>query len=114
MSRNHKHRSESIMGNLSPHLKLREKRNIRKEKPLGVHPRNIASKQQGFNEVNRFANHEDTSLVAPRKIRVLLIITVLGTGGATNVVLDIAGHFNNHSDFDIEILTGPIVAVHLR
>jgi glycosyltransferase involved in cell wall biosynthesis len=45
-----------------------------------------------------------------RKIRVLQIITVLGTGGATKVVLDIAGHFNRHPDFEIEILTGPIPA----
>jgi len=40
----------------------------------------------------------------------LLVITGLASGGATNVVLDIAGHFNNHSDFDIEVLTGPIPA----
>ena len=48
------------------------------------------------------------SLSTPRKLRVLQIITTLGTGGATKVVLDIAEHFNNHPDFDIEILTGPI------
>lgn len=62
------------------------------------------------NNTIQSVNHKDTSLVAPRKIRVLLVITGLATGGATNVVLDIADHFNNHSDFDIEILTGPIPA----
>lgn len=59
-------------------------------------------------ETYRGAHHNFGPLVASRKIRVLLVITTLGTGGATNVVLDIAGHFNNHPDFDIQILTGPI------
>lgn len=45
-----------------------------------------------------------------RKLRVLQIITALGTGGATKVVLDIAQHFHNHPDFDIEIISGPIPA----
>lgn len=58
----------------------------------------------------RGVEHQDTSLVASRKIRVLLIITGLATGGATNVVLDIASHFNNHPDFDIQLLTGPVPA----
>ena len=51
---------------------------------------------------------EHASYAAARKVRVLQIITVLGTGGATKVVLDIATHFNNHPGFEIEILTGPI------
>src|SRR5574341_2545291 len=50
---------------------------------------------------------QETALIAPRKIRVMLVITGLAAGGATNVVLDIASHFNNHPDFDIQILTGP-------
>lgn len=54
--------------------------------------------------------YRDTTLIAPRKTRVLLVITGLATGGATNVVLDIADHFNNHSDFEVEVLTGPIPA----
>ncbi len=45
---------------------------------------------------------------AGRKYRVLMAITVLGTGGATNVVLDIAEHFNQHPDFEIDLITGPI------
>lgn len=44
----------------------------------------------------------------PRKLRVLLIITGLATGGATNVVLDIASHFSNHPDFTVDLLAGPI------
>lgn len=44
-----------------------------------------------------------------RKSRVLQIITVLGTGGATKVVLDIASHFHQHPDYEVEIVTGPIV-----
>lgn len=43
-----------------------------------------------------------------RKIRVLLVITGLASGGATNVVLDLASHFNTHPDFDVDLLTGPI------
>jgi glycosyltransferase involved in cell wall biosynthesis len=51
---------------------------------------------------------KDTASTAPRKIRVLLVITGLATGGATNVVLDIASHFNNHPDFEIQLVSGPI------
>jgi glycosyltransferase involved in cell wall biosynthesis len=49
-----------------------------------------------------------TSPKPGRKIRVLLAITVLGTGGATNVVLDLANHLNQNPDFDVLLLTGPI------
>lgn len=63
-----------------------------------------------FNKTVQDEYRKDTSLIAPRKIRVLLVITGLGVGGATNVVLDIASHFNKHPDFDIRILTGPIPA----
>ncbi|MCC6454636.1 MAG: glycosyltransferase family 4 protein [Caldilineaceae bacterium] len=52
--------------------------------------------------------HEDTSRTAPRKIRVLLIITGLAAGGATNVVLDIASRLSKHPDFVIDLVTGPI------
>jgi glycosyltransferase involved in cell wall biosynthesis len=52
--------------------------------------------------------YQATPLVARRKIRVLLIITGLATGGATNVVLDIASHFKNHPEFDVHLLTGPV------
>lgn len=49
-------------------------------------------------------------VVASRKIRVLLVITKLDIGGATNVVLTIANHFGHHPDFDIELLAGPVPA----
>ena len=61
-----------------------------------------------FNKTVQGVYGKEPSRIAPRKIRVLLIITGLAAGGATNVVLDIASHFNNHPDFDIHILTGPI------
>jgi len=58
------------------------------------------------------AHYKDTQidmpLVASRSIRVLLVITGLATGGATNVVLDIASHFKNQPEFDIQLITGPI------
>ncbi|HKZ80704.1 MAG TPA: glycosyltransferase, partial [Pyrinomonadaceae bacterium] len=63
-----------------------------------------------LNETVQDVHSQESSLMAPRKIRVLLVVTGLGMGGATNVVLDIASHFNNHPDFDIQILTGPIPA----
>ena len=53
-------------------------------------------------------HYKDTSLVASRSIRVLLVITGLATGGATNVVLDIARHFKNQPGFDLQLITGPI------
>ncbi len=110
MTGNHKHGSGLIMGDLSPHFDSIQKEHIVEETPPAAHPTNIIGTDGGFNEVIQVVHQEDKSRVAPRKIRVLLVITVLGTGGATNVVLDIAGHFNNHSDFDIEVLTGPIPA----
>ena len=53
-------------------------------------------------------NYKDTPLVTSRNIRVLLVITGLATGGATNVVLDIARHFKDQPGFDLQLLTGPI------
>jgi exopolysaccharide biosynthesis polyprenyl glycosylphosphotransferase len=50
----------------------------------------------------------DTPMVTSRSIRVLLVITGLATGGATNVVLDIASHFKNQPGFDLQLITGPI------
>jgi glycosyltransferase involved in cell wall biosynthesis len=63
-----------------------------------------------FSKAIKGVCHHDTVAVAPRKIRVLLIITGLASGGATNVVLDIANHLTNHPDFDIQLLTGPVPA----
>lgn len=40
-------------------------------------------------------------------IRVLLVLTGLAMGGATNVVLDIGSHFTALDDFEIELVTGP-------
>jgi len=50
----------------------------------------------------------DTPIASSRSIRVLLVITGLATGGATNVVLDIASHFKNQTGFDLQLITGPI------
>src|SRR5687767_2124339 len=54
------------------------------------------------------ARYKDTPLVATRSIRVLLVITGLATGGATNVVLDLARHIKNQPGFDLQLITGPI------
>ncbi len=43
-----------------------------------------------------------------RKIKLLLIITGLAVGGATNVVLNIGSYFSNHPDFEVQLITGPI------
>jgi glycosyltransferase involved in cell wall biosynthesis len=43
-----------------------------------------------------------------RKIKVLLVITRLTIGGDTNVVLDIANHFNTHPDFEAHLAIGPV------
>jgi glycosyltransferase involved in cell wall biosynthesis len=50
----------------------------------------------------------ETSPKSKRKIRVLVAITVLGTGGATNVVLDLANHLNQSPEFEVLLITGPI------
>ncbi|HJW91866.1 MAG TPA: exopolysaccharide biosynthesis polyprenyl glycosylphosphotransferase [Anaerolineales bacterium] len=52
--------------------------------------------------------YKDTPLVATRNIRVLMIITGLATGGATNVALDLSSYFKNRSGFDVQLLTGPV------
>jgi glycosyltransferase involved in cell wall biosynthesis len=61
-----------------------------------------------FNQTIQSIPYNEISLTGPHKIRVLLAITGIATGGATNVVLDIASHLKNHPDFDIELLTGPV------
>lgn len=43
-----------------------------------------------------------------RKFRVLLIITRLTIGGDTNVILDIANHFNDHPYFEAHLAAGPV------
>jgi exopolysaccharide biosynthesis polyprenyl glycosylphosphotransferase len=63
---------------------------------------------EAISEVLQSVNYKDTPLAATRNIRVLLVITGLATGGATNVVLDIANHFKNQPEFDVQLLTGPI------
>src|SRR6266498_2120443 len=52
-------------------------------------------------------NH-DKSREPQRKIRILLVITRLTTGGDTNVVLDIANYFHNHPDFEAHLAVGPV------
>jgi len=59
-------------------------------------------------EAIQHVNQKDMERTSSRKIRVLLVITALGTGGATNVVLHIASYLNKHPDFDVQIITGPI------
>ena len=108
MTRHRAHSKELLAGSLSPLFRLRERRNIGEETSKGVHRTNIVRKEQGCDELDRDVHHKDTSRVASRKIRVLFVITGLASGGATNVVLDLASHFNNHPEFDIELLTGPI------
>lgn len=78
-----------------------------------------------MNSVNKYTNqdlltHQGSIISEPtdythtssslpkRKIRVLVAITVLGTGGATNVALDLANHLNQSSDFEVLLITGPI------
>jgi glycosyltransferase involved in cell wall biosynthesis len=43
-----------------------------------------------------------------QKIRVLVLITRLTIGGDTNVVLDIASHFNQHPQFEAHLAVGPV------
>jgi glycosyltransferase involved in cell wall biosynthesis len=45
-----------------------------------------------------------------RKRRILLVITRLTVGGDTNVVLDIAEHFNRHPQFEVHLAVGPVAA----
>jgi len=108
MNRSHKHSSELLVGDPSPHCKSKETGNIVGEHSPVVHRTNIERIEEGFNGGIQVVHHPDTVGVASRKIRVLFVITGLASGGASNVVLDLASHFNNHCDFDVELLTGQI------
>lgn len=110
MNRNHKHGNDLLLGNLSPYVEPIQKENLIGEATLGAPRSSILKTEKEFKEAIPVVEYENTSRAAPRKIRVLLVITAFGTGGATNVVFDIASHFNDHSDFDIHLLTGPIPA----
>lgn len=50
----------------------------------------------------------DTMPQHNNKARVLLAITRLTTGGDTNVVLDMAGHFCDHPEFEASLVVGPV------
>ncbi len=43
-----------------------------------------------------------------KKTRILLIITQLVMGGGTKVVIDIAQYLNNHPDYEVDLISGPI------
>src|SRR3972149_6540427 len=51
---------------------------------------------------------EQTPQKPLKKIRILLVITRLTIGGDTNVVLDIASHFQNHPHFEAHLAVGPV------
>lgn len=63
-----------------------------------------ARSELDFEEAGLLVRHAPAS----RKIRVLLVITGLAVGGATNVVLELAEYFNKHPDFDVHLVTGPV------
>ncbi|UCD98876.1 MAG: glycosyltransferase family 4 protein [Chloroflexota bacterium] len=67
-------------------------------------------RQETFSETKKiFENIHSRELSSEpeRKIRVLVVITQLAMGGATNVALDLASYFNQHPDFDVQLITGP-------
>ncbi|MCZ7573206.1 MAG: glycosyltransferase family 4 protein [Ardenticatenaceae bacterium] len=103
MYRNPEDGSKSLVGDSSPHVESQQM-----EAGPDARWANIIRTGEGFNEAVPVIHHRYRSRGTPRKIRVLLVITGLASGGATNVVLDLASYFNNHPDFDIRLLTGPI------
>lgn len=82
------------------------------EKTLGIISPGISANKiktgKKSNRVYSFHNNKPPVSETPRKIRLLLVITGLASGGATNVVIDLANHFNNHPDFEIHLLSGPV------
>ena len=88
MNRDYKYGNGLLMGEISSYVEAKQT-------------------EEGFNRAIPVVHHEEPSRWRPRKIRVLLVITGLASGGATNVVLDLASKFNSHPDFDIHLLTGP-------
>jgi len=108
MNRNHHDSNKFIVQNLSPQFESIQKDHMVETIDTSQDQTNLTRTEVGLNETISLVLHEDTSRATPRKIRVLLIVTGLASGGATKVVLDIANHFNNHPDFEIHLLTGPI------
>lgn len=49
---------------------------------------------------------ERDNSIQHRKTRVLYVINQLAIGGGTNVALDLANHFNNHPDYDVQLIAG--------
>lgn len=63
-----------------------------------------------YGEAAQNIPHMDALSTNQHKTRVLMIITGLAAGGATNVVLSLADYFSRHPDYDVQLLTGPIPA----
>ena len=67
----------------------------------------VSGNGHGLRRLTPVRADDTVSREPPRKTRVLLVITGLAAGGATNVVLDLASHFRDHPDLDVHLLTGP-------
>jgi glycosyltransferase involved in cell wall biosynthesis len=74
---------------------------------MNISHQDIGSATQTLEPVLTVGN-QDKSQERQRKIRILLVITRLTTGGDTNVVLDIADYFNSHPDFEAHLAVGPV------
>lgn len=107
MNRSHNHSDKFSIGDVFPQVGSRQGGNTVERGASATHWTNIVRVLQGFAEAIPVVRHEYITREPRRKIRVLLVITGLASGGATNVVLDLASYLNTHPDFDVHLVTGP-------
>jgi glycosyltransferase involved in cell wall biosynthesis len=107
MNRSYRKNNPSPLGDLSSSLESKQNENTVETGSPNTHANKMQTEKKS-NGILSTRTNEPALTDIPRKIRLLLVITGLASGGATNVVIDLANHFNNHPDFDIHLLTGPV------
>ena len=98
MNRNHNNK-ELHLRDPSQNLESKQGKNIVDTIIRGADRTDIIKTNEEFNRAIPVFEHDLASSGISRKIRLLLVITGLASGGATNIVLDLASYFNNHPGF---------------
>lgn len=108
MNSRHNHSGKLSIGDLVPQVGSKQWKNFVERADSGTGWIKSVSIREGFADAIPDVRRGRIPGERRRKIRVLLVITGLASGGATNVVLDLASYLNNHPDFEVDLVTGPI------
>lgn len=107
MARNHPN-SKNVSVAEDSSLRFETKRLITRSGAADAHRTALVENERRVHREVPAVGDGKRSRAPTRRIRVLMAITGLAAGGATNVVLDLARHFCGHPDFDLHLVTGPI------